>query len=94
MSDIEVSDDTGQRRYEARIDGELAGYADYRIWGEEIEFPHTVTLPDFAGRGVASRIAQVSLDDARAAGRTVRPTCSFYARWIQRHPDYEDLLAG
>ncbi len=93
MSDIEVTKNEAASRYEARLDGQLAGYAQYRRHDDLIVFPHTVTDPAFEGRGVASAIARVSLDEARDAGLRVRPDCSFYAGWIARHPDYQHLLA-
>jgi hypothetical protein len=90
---IEVTRDEARHRYEASVDGVPAGYAAYREHDGVVVFPHTVVDPAFEGQGVASAIARRSLDDARAAGMTVRPDCSFYARWIERHPDYADLLA-
>ena len=48
---------------------------------------------DFANRGYASEVARVSLDEARAEQRTVRPICSFYRWYIDQHPEYADLLA-
>lgn len=93
MSQAEVTKNEPESRYEAHVQGRLAGYADYDEQGGVVTFAHTVTEPEFGGRGVASAIARVSLDDARAAGRTVRPHCEFYAGWIDRHPEYQDLLA-
>lgn len=93
MSDVKVTDNAARSRYEAYVEGALAGYADYRVEGDVMTFPHTVTEPEFSGRGVASALARVSLDSAREAGRAVRPACAFYAGWIDKHPEYQDLLA-
>lgn len=89
---IEVTRDEARRRYEATVDGAPAGFSDYREHDGLVVFPHTVVDPAFEGQGVGSALARRSLDDARAAGLRVRPDCSFYARWIERHPDYADLL--
>lgn len=81
-------------RYEAHLDGAIAGYSEYRIAGDLVIFPHTVTEPEYGGRGVASALARYSLGDVRAAGGLrVVPECSFYAEWIRRNPEYADLLA-
>ncbi|WP_068431103.1 GNAT family N-acetyltransferase [Piscicoccus intestinalis] len=93
MTDVDVTKNEQLSRYEAHLDGSLAGYAEYDDDGSVVTFSHTVTEPEFGGRGVASALARHSLDEVRAAGRTVRPTCSFYAGWIDKHPDYQDLLA-
>ncbi|BAG19941.1 MULTISPECIES: GNAT family N-acetyltransferase [Streptomyces] len=91
---VEVKDVPGAKRYEARVDGEaeVAGFADYLRTAELIAFLHTEVSPAYEGRGVGSALARASLDEARAAGLRVLPTCPFYAGWIARHPEYQDLL--
>ncbi|ROS79184.1 GNAT family N-acetyltransferase [Cellulomonas sp. PhB143] len=81
-------------RYEARVeDGTVIGTADYVRRDGVVEFPHTVVPPQHEGRGVASALARRALDDARAEGLGVVPTCWFFDGWIERHPDYQDLVA-
>ncbi|MFM9443802.1 GNAT family N-acetyltransferase [Streptomyces acidiscabies] len=83
------------RRYEARVDGwseEVAGFSQYLRTSELITFLHTEVAPEFEGRGVGSALVRTSLDEARAAGLRVLATCPFYAAWIDRHPEYADLL--
>ena len=93
MSDVEVTDNPAENRYEARIDGELAGFAEYHLTKSSIVFTHTETLPDFKGRGVASALAQYALDDVRAKGdREVVPVCPFIHGYIDDHPEYAGLV--
>ena len=83
------------QRYEIVIDGHAAGFAEYRLVGPDHEtmvFTHTVVKDAFAGRGVGSRLAKAALDDARARGLSVRPECSFFVRYIERHGEYADLV--
>ncbi len=88
-----VSDNQAERRFEAAIGGTLAGYLDYRRLPGRITFPHTLVEPAFEGRGVGSALVLYALDAVRAeGGMTVVPVCSFVADWIDRHPDYADLL--
>lgn len=94
MSDVQVSRNEQAGRYEAHLGDALAGYADYRLGDGTVEFPHTVTESEYGGRGVASALARTSLDEARAEGRRVIPTCAFYAGWIDKHPQYADLVDG
>ena len=42
MADIEIRKDEQRSRYEAVVDGQVAGYAEYRDRGEAIQLPHTV----------------------------------------------------
>jgi uncharacterized protein len=93
MPSIDVTDNPKRRRYEARIDGALAGFAAYDLAGERIVFTHTEVDPQYEGRGVGSALAQFALDDVRAEGtRRVVPRCPFIKGWIDRHPDYADLV--
>lgn len=89
---VDVTDAPDRHRYEARIDGELAGFAEYRRRDGVITFTHTDVDSAAQGSGVASALARASLDAAREAGDSVEPVCPFYAGWIERHPDYQDLL--
>ena len=45
------------------------------------------------GRGCGSRLAAAALEDARREGLDVVPLCPFIARYIERHPEYEQLVA-
>jgi predicted GNAT family acetyltransferase len=88
----EVLDDPERSWYEARIDGHRAGVAAYRLDGAVITFTHTVVEDAYEGRGVGGALARTALDDARARGLGVVPQCPFIAGWIERHPDYADLV--
>jgi predicted GNAT family acetyltransferase len=93
MSDIEVRDNPSESRYEAWADGELAGIAIYETDGSTIVFTHTEVADAFEGKGIGSTLAREALDAVRAAGgRDVVPQCPFIKDWIDRHPDYQDLL--
>jgi predicted GNAT family acetyltransferase len=93
MSDVEVSNNTELSRYEAHLDGELAGFAEYHLRGSSIVFTHTEVDPAFEGKGVGGAIVRQSLDQIRAAGEyDVIPLCPFYKSWLEKHPDYQDLV--
>lgn len=92
MSDLVISHNPDQSRYEAHLDQELVGFADYVLREDLIFFTHTEV--HLEGRGVGSAIARFALDDVRAAGeRRVVPLCPFIKGWIDKHPDYADLVA-
>ncbi|WP_328994446.1 N-acetyltransferase [Kribbella sp. NBC_01245] len=92
-NEITVGDSREHSRYEAHdADGNLMGFADYRLSGATITFVHAETLPEYRGRGVAGRIARKSLDDAREAGLRVKPACPFYRDYLSEHQEYADLV--
>ena len=79
-------------RYEYVIDGEVVGVADYRMCAGQVVMHHTVTVPERRGEGIAAHLVAGVLDDVRAEGRHVVPTCWFVAKYIDAHPEYHDLL--
>lgn len=95
MSDVATSHAPDQSRYEAHLDGQLAGFAEYQLAEGIIVFTHTEVDEAFEGKGVGSALARAALDDVRAGGeRKVIATCPFIKGWIDKHPDYADLLYG
>ncbi len=90
-SEPEISDNLEERKYEARVDGELAGWVEYgRVTGRIVAL-HTEVLPEFGGRGIASALVRRVLDDARTAGQKVTPRCPFFVTHFERHPEDADL---
>jgi predicted GNAT family acetyltransferase len=89
---VVVADNPMGSRYEARIDGALAGVSEYELTADTIIFLHTVVAEEHEGQGVGSAIARYALDDARVRGLRVRPLCPFIRSWLGRHHEYSDLL--
>jgi predicted GNAT family acetyltransferase len=89
---IDVVDIPEKHRFEIRVDGELAGFADYSRRGGRLIFRHTEIDDAYEGRGLGSKLAQGGLDAARAGGHPVVPLCPFIASYIEKHPDYMDLV--
>jgi predicted GNAT family acetyltransferase len=50
--------------------------------------------PAHGGKGFGQQLVAFALADARETGAKVTPTCPFIAKYIERHPDVQDLLAG
>ena len=88
----EVVDSVERSRYELLVDDELAGFAVYRLAPGRITFVHTEIDDAHAGRGLGGMLARAVLDAARDRGLAVRPDCPFIRAWIERHPDYADLV--
>ena len=90
--DIKVEDVPEQSRFEARVDGELAGYAEYMTTDALIVFTHTEVPGAFEGKGVAGVLIREALDRVREGDRKVLPLCPFVKAWIGKHPEYIDLV--
>ena len=61
---------------------------------DRIVFVHTEVLPEFGGAGVGSALAAAALDEARRHGLAVIPQCPYIRGYIDRHPDYADLVTA
>lgn len=92
-TEVRVSDEEEQHRYEAHVDGALAGFAAYELSDGTITFTHTEVDDRYEGLGVGSALARLALDDVAEKGeRKVVPQCSFIAGWIDKHPEYTPLV--
>lgn len=92
--EIAVTDNPAAERYEIVVDGERAGFVTYRLSPGVISFLHTEIDPEQERQGFGSRLVADALDDARAKQLAVRPVCPFVAYFIERHPEYADLVAA
>ena len=93
MSDVAVRDNPAESRFEAYVDGQLAGFSAYELSDGVITFTHTEVDDAFEGQGVGSSLVRQELDLVRADGELrVRPLCPFVKAWIDHHADYHDLL--
>jgi NAD+ kinase len=54
---------------------------------------HTEIDQSYEGRGLASRLAAGALHDARARSTPVVVTCPFVSGYLDRHPEFSDVLA-
>jgi predicted GNAT family acetyltransferase len=89
MSD--VINNRAHHRYELEVEGHLAT-EHYKVDGNVITFEHTDVPKELGGKGVGSTLVQGALDQVRAAGLQVIPECPFVRAWIEKHPEYADLV--
>src|SRR5918999_6150331 len=70
-----VEDNPGDRRFELRVDGELVGWSEYQPVGDSVIVAHTEIDERREGEGLGSVLVRATLDQIRASGKTVIPTC-------------------
>lgn len=90
---VKVQHNSSASRYEAVVDGYLS-VCEYEQVGENLVFTHTMVPPELRGRGIAEQLVRAALSDARSAGHKVIPACAYVAKFIERHREYQDLLAS
>lgn len=91
-SELTVRDNPAERRYEARLEGEVVGYSQYIPATDRIIFTHTVVEPEYEGRGIGTELARAVVEDAIARGLRITPRCPFIRAYLQRHRQYDDLV--
>ncbi|GMM91724.1 GNAT family N-acetyltransferase [Qipengyuania sp. MTN3-11] len=92
---IEHRDTPGGGEYRARTaDGEHAGELTWHPRGEDVRVAdHTGVPPAMRGRGIAERLVEALIADAREKGFRIVPACSYVAAQFRRRPDWSDLKA-
>ena len=88
----EIVDDKEQSRYEARLGGEMVAVADYVKAPDSVSFTHTETFAGHRGQGLAGKVIDRALRDAREERLEVMPFCSFVSDYIGRNPEFLDLV--
>ena len=91
MTDTQVVRDDAGHRYEVRVDGALAGVAEFREAPGCVLFTHTEVDDAYAGQGLGTVLAREAVADAVARGATIVPYCPFVATYLRRqvrqHPE-------
>lgn len=89
----EVVQDQRMNRFELLVDGEVAGATDYQVRDDTIVFIHTEIDPSRREHGLGGELVRGALNLVRAeTDYRVVATCPFTAAWIEKHPEYQDLL--
>jgi predicted GNAT family acetyltransferase len=91
VSGSTVRHNEANHRFEAGSDDQPARL-DYRMRGAVVEMVNTEVPPEYQGQGLAGKLATAALDWARAGGHKVLPSCSYVKSFIDKHPEYQDLL--
>lgn len=90
----EVRDNPAEGRFEIVVDGDVAGFTQYVRRDRTAVFTHTEVGDAYEGQGLASKLVKGALDEVRGWNEPVVPQCSYVAGWIDKHPEYKDLLAS
>ena len=88
-----VRDNHAHRRYELDVPGGQA-FIDYRRNAGVVTMVHAEVPADLQGGGFGSALVRGALLLAREQGERVVPSCPFVAAYIERHPEFRDLVDG
>ena len=82
-------------RYLAEVAGsEHSGHLDWVARGEGVRVAtHTLVPPPIGGRGVAAKLVEAMVADARDQGFRIVPACSYVEAMFRRNKDWAELRA-
>ena len=55
-----------------------------------ITVDHTGVPPEYEGRGIAAKLVNKAVADAREQGFKISPVCSYVVAQFKRHPEWAD----
>jgi uncharacterized protein len=89
---LAIRDNSDRHRFEADLgDGSIA-IAEYTLPSGKIMFTHTEVPPSHEGKGIGGALIGFALNSARERGLKVIPICPFFAAYMQKHDEVQDLL--
>jgi predicted GNAT family acetyltransferase len=80
-----------RHRYEIHVGDTRAGLTAYRDRGTQRVFFHTEIDDAFAGQGLAATLVAEALADVRGLGLRVVPVCPYVAKFLKKHPEFDDI---
>ena len=88
-----VTHNKAESQFEARTNAGLA-HLKYVLEGDTTDLVHTFVPKEAETRGIGSALVRAALEDARAKKLKVIPSCPFVRAYLDKHPEYQDLLAS
>ena len=81
--------------YRAKLPGiEAVGRLTWKKMGENVRVAdHTLVPPEIGGRGIAAKLVDALVADAREQGFRIVPQCSYVAAKFAENPGWSDLRA-
>ena len=91
MPDLMIRDNPERHRFEADL-GDGMAIAEYNLLSNAIMFTHTEVPEAHEGQGIGTRLIEFALAEARRRGLQVIPICPFFAAYMKKHQEVQDLL--
>ena len=90
--ELEIQRNEAAQRFETMLEGALC-VLDYRLCDGLLSIDHVDVPQPVSGRGIAAALTKSALDTARVENWQVVAHCVYAAAWMERHPQYHDLLS-
>ncbi|MDF2900810.1 MAG: family N-acetyltransferase [Phenylobacterium sp.] len=80
-----------EKQFEIHV-GDQVAFAEYRLKGDSVIFPHTVVPEALGGQGLGTRLIEAGLAYAKEQDLLVRPHCSFFRAYLAKRPELHDMV--
>lgn len=91
---MEVNHDQQKRRFFVEVEGKEAELT-YSVESDNVlNFGSTFTPPELRGQGLANKVTKAALEFAKENNKKVKPSCSYVRSYVERHAEYQDLVAN
>ena len=87
-----IRDNPERHRFEIDLGDGTFAIAEYTLRPGKIMFTHTEVPKAHEGKGIGTTLIRFALDAARERGLKVIPICPFFAAYMQKHAEVQDLL--
>ncbi|WP_291986118.1 phosphoenolpyruvate--protein phosphotransferase [Candidatus Accumulibacter sp. ACC007] len=87
-----VAHNAARQRFESQVGESGTAYLSYLIEGARVILNRTFVPDELRGHGIAAELVRVALNEARQRHRKIDPRCSYVAGFIERHPEFADLV--
>ena len=78
-------------RFEIHVDAQVA-FLLFRLRGTNLSLIHTEVPTALQHQGLADALARAALEYARGHSPRVKVICPFVAKYLTRHPEFQDLV--
>jgi predicted GNAT family acetyltransferase len=87
-----IRDNAEKHRFEADLGDGTLSIANYNLRGGKVVVTHTEVPPSHEGQGIGTALIRFALKSIRDRGLKLVPLCPFFADYIRKHPEEQDLL--
>lgn len=89
---MQVNRNAQEKKFEIIVDNHRAKL-DYTMEGPDLALDHTFVPNELRGQGIAQQLAETALNYARENNFKVLPYCGFVQKYLDSHPEFQDLIS-
>ncbi len=90
---MEIQHDKEKQRFFVKIDNKEAELTYKKVEDNVLNFDSTFTPEELRGQGLAGKITKAALEYAQAHNLKVIPGCPYVEKYIEKHSEFESILA-